>query len=396
MWVCYKIGLIFIILIFKINAVWPVDYATHIKVGAERIDQYLPLLKGKRVAIVANQSSLVKNMHLIDTLLALKVDIKKIFSPEHGFRGNAEAGEIVKSYKDSRTGIDVISIYGDSKKPKKEALENIDLIVFDIQDVGVRFYTYASTMHYVMEACAENNVQFLVLDRPNPNGFYVDGPVMEMKYSSFIGLHPVPLVHGMTLAEYAKMINEEGWLKNGVKCKLSYVLCENYNHKLFYNLPVRPSPNLPNMTAVYLYPVLGLFEGTVISVGRGTDFPFQVIGHPNLINSTFFFIPQSKPGASKNPSYKGRKCFGYDLREKGADYFTENKKINIQLVIDTYKNLKDRSKFFSNFFSKLAGNTNLRKQIEAGVIETDIRKSWEKNLEEFKNKRKKYLLYEDF
>lgn len=377
-------------------AVQSTDFATHIKTGAERTDQYLSLLKGKRVAIVANQTSMIGNMHLVDTLLALKINITKIFSPEHGFRGKGEAGEHMKSYKDLKTGLEVVSLYGDSKKPKKEVLSNVDIIIFDIQDVGVRFYTYTSTMHYVMETCAENNILFLVFDRPNPNGFYVDGPVLDLKYTSFIGMHPVPLVHGMTIGEYAKMINEEGWLKNDIKCKLTVVTCENYSHKSFYKLPVKPSPNLPNMTSIYLYPILGLFEGTIISIGRGTLFPFQVIGHPNLIKTDFSFIPQSIAGASKNPPYKGKKCYGYDLQKNGGDYFTENKKLNIQLILDTYKNLKDRSKFFIGFFTKLAGNPLLRKQIEAGVIETDIRKSWEPDLIKFKKIRAKYLLYEDF
>ena len=368
---------------------------SNVKAGAERTDAYLPLLKEKRIGIIANQTSLINSTHLVDSLQSLKVNVRKIFSPEHGFRGDADAGEHVKSYKDKKTGIEVVSLYGDMKKPKKEVLDEIDLMIFDIQDVGVRFYTYTSTMHYVMEACAENNVPFLVLDRPNPNGFYVDGPVLDMKYSSFVGMHPVPLVHGMTIGEYAKMINEEGWLKNGVKCNLQVIPCENYTHKTLYHLPVKPSPNLPNMTAIYLYPVLCLFEGTVISVARGTDFPFQAIGHPNLINSKFYFTPVSMPGA-KNPLYKGKKCYGYDYRKNGAEYFLQNKKLNLQILIETYKNLKDRVKFFTNFFTKLAGNTTLRKQIEAGVIEADIRKSWEKDLEQFKNIRKKYLLYEDF
>lgn len=373
-----------------------VDFAYDIRTGAMRTERYLHLLDGKRVGVVANQTSLVNRTHLVDTLLSLKVDIKMIFSPEHGFRGTGEAGEHMKSYRDRKTGVEVVSLYGESKKPKKEYMENIDIILFDIQDVGVRFYTYTSTMHYVMESCAENNIQFMVLDRPNPNGFYVDGPVLEMKYFSFVGMHPVPLVHGMTIGEYAKMINEEGWLKNSVKCSLTVIPCENYTHKTFYDLPVKPSPNLPNSTAVYLYPVLGLFEGTVISIGRGTEFPFQVIGHPNLINSDFYFVPKSIAGASKNPPFKGKKCFGYDLRKSGADYFIANRKLNIELILNTYKNLKDRSKFFSGFFSKLAGNATLRKQIEAGVIEQDIRKSWEPALSEFRKKRMKYLLYEDF
>lgn len=388
--------LLILLSVFSSLSAKGIDFSTIVKTGADRTNQYIPLLKGKRVAIVANQTSMVKNTHIVDTLLSLKVNITKIFSPEHGFRGTGEAGEHMKSYKDPKTGIEVISLYGDSKKPKKEVLDNIDIIVFDIQDVGVRFYTYTSTMHYVMETCAENNILFLIFDRPNPNGFYVDGPVLDMKYASFVGMHPVPLVHGMTIAEYAKMINEEGWLKNGIKCKLSIIPCENYTHKTFYKLPVRPSPNLPNMTSIYLYPILGLFEGTIISIGRGTEFPFQVIGHPNLIKTDFSFVPKSIVGASKNPPYKGKKCYGYDLRKDGENYFTNNKKLNIQLILDTYKNLKDRSKFFISFFNKLAGNSALRKQIEAGVIESDIRKSWEPDLIKFNKIRAKYLLYEDF
>ncbi len=389
---------IIILIVVCLNSLFVsgIDFAIDVKTGAMRTELYLPLLKGKNVAIVANQTSMIGSTHLVDSLLALHVNIIKIFSPEHGFRGTGEAGEHMKNYKDQKTGIEVLSLYGESRKPKKEILGNIDVVIFDIQDVGVRFYTYTSTMHYVMEACAENNIQMLVLDRPNPNGFYVDGPVLDMKYSSFVGMHPVPLVHGMTIGEYAKMINGEGWLKNGVKCNLIVVPCLNYTHKIFTNLLIRPSPNLPNIISIYLYPVLGLFEGTIISVGRGTDFPFQVIGHPNLLHSDFSFVPKSIAGASKNPPFKGKKCYGIDLRDQGTAYVISNKKINISLILDTYKNVKDRSKFFTGFFSKLAGNAILRKQIEAGVIESDIRKSWEKGLIEFKKIRTKYLLYEDF
>jgi uncharacterized protein YbbC (DUF1343 family) len=294
-------GLFFSVKLFsqtqEVNILKPSD----IKTGAQQFETYLPLLKDKRVAIVANITSKIGKSHLVDTLLYYKMNIKKIFSPEHGFRGEADAGEKVTNQKDTKTGLPVISLYGKHNKPTVEELKDVDIILYDIQDVGVRFYTYISTMTYCMEACAENKKQFIVLDRPNPNGFFIDGPVLDLKWKSFLGLHPVPLVYGMTCGEYAQMINGEGWLNNKLKCNLKVIPVIGYSHKDSYELPVKPSPNLPNMTSVYLYPSLGLFEGTIMSVGRGTEFPFQVLGHPDLKNSTFSFTPNSKPKIHADP-----------------------------------------------------------------------------------------------
>ncbi|MDF2438094.1 MAG: hypothetical protein K0Q95_2470 [Bacteroidota bacterium] len=366
-----------------------------IKMGAERISEYLPLLKGNTVAVVANQSSNINKTHLVDSLLSLGVNIKKVFSPEHGFRGLVDAGEKVKSEKDSKTGLPIISLYGKNKKPSAEFLKDVDVVIFDIQDVGVRFYTYLSTMHYVMEACAENKKKMIVLDRPNPNGYYVDGPVMEDSWRSFLGLHPVPIVYGMTIGEYAKMINGEGWLKGGVKCDLAVVELEGYTHKDLYELPVKPSPNLPNMASVYLYPSLGLFEGTVVSLGRGTDLPFQVIGHPSLQKSNYTFTPQPKPGAME-PKYKGQECKGFNLTEFGNEYMKDVKKIYLFWLIGTYENTPDKSVFFDENFNYHAGNATLQQQIKEGKSESEIRASWGNGLNKFKVVRKKYLLYKDF
>ena len=331
-----------------------------IRVGADKTEVYLPLIQNKKVAIIANQTSITHGTHLVDTLLSLDISVKKVFAPEHGFRGMADAGEHIKSGIDKKTGLPTISLYGDNKKPKPADLADIDVVVFDIQDVGVRFYTYISTMHYVMEACAENNKQFIILDRPNPNGFYVDGPVLNSKHQSFVGMHPIPLVHGLTVGELAEMINEEGWLKNKIKCNLTVILCDNYSHADYYQLPIKPSPNLPNMNSVYLYPSLGMFEGTIVSVGRGTDFPFQVIGHPELKNTTFSFVPKPSNGA-KDPMYNGKACYGFDLREIGVNEITNYKKIYLNWLLGTYQNTPDKSTYFlkNNFFNLLTGNSVL-------------------------------------
>ena len=370
--------------------------SSDIKTGSEQTERYLPWIKGKSVAVVANQSSTINNTNLVDSLLSLGINIKKVFCPEHGFRGEAEAGETIKNNIDSKTGLNIISLYGDNKKPKAEDLKGIDVIIFDIQDVGARFFTYISTMHYVMEACAENNVEFIVLDRPNPNGYYVDGPVLEPKFTSFVGMHLVPIVHGMTIAEYASMINEEGWLKNGVKCKMKYVTVYNYIHANYYILPVKPSPNLLNMNAIYLYPSLCLFEGTVISIGRGTKTPFQVMGHPALDSADIVFTPQSIPGMAKDPLYNNKVCHGYDLTEFSINIVRNDKKLNIFWLVDFYKRLKNKDAYFNPFFDKLAGTDLLRKQIMEGKSEQEIRKSWQPALDKFKIIRKKYLLYPDF
>jgi uncharacterized protein YbbC (DUF1343 family) len=369
--------------------------ADSIKVGAQRTELYFPLLKGKNVAVVVNNTALIGKTYLIDSLVNAGITVKKIFCPEHGFRGTADAGESIKNTIDTKTGLPVISLYGKKYKPKASDLKGIDIVIYDIQDVGVRFYTYISTMTYVMESCAENSIEFLILDRPNPNGYYVDGPVLEKEYSSFVGLHPVPIVYGMTVAEYASMVNEEGWLKNSVKCKLKCVPVNNYNHTYYYILPVPPSPNLPNMNSVYLYPSLGLFEGTVISVGRGTNFPFQVIGHPDLKNSNFSFTPESNQG-STNPLFLGVKCNGYNLNNF-ADFYIKNlRQIYLFWLTATYKDIPDKANFFNSYFDQLAGTAKLRQQIISGTSEDDIRKSWINDIDKFKKIRKKYLLYPDF
>lgn len=363
---------------------------SQIKVGAECTEDYLPQIRNKNIAIVANQTSVIHGVHLVDTLLKQQIRIKKIFTPEHGFRGIADAGEHVNDSIDSKTKLPLVSLYGSHKKPTKEDLQGIDIVIFDIQDVGARFYTYISTMHYVMEACAENNVEFLILDRPNPNGFYVDGPVLDTAYSSFVGMHPVPIVHGMTIAEYARMINDEGWLTNGVHCNLHYVLCDGYNHAMKYTIPISPSPNLSSMQAIYLYPALCLTEGTVLSCGRGTPFPFQVIGHPQFKDTSFSFIPKSIEGASKNPPFKNQICYGRDLRKYNMKDFSQ---IPLEIIIDAYKNYTGTEPFFNSFFIKLAGTPELQKQIEQGLDANAIRQSWQPQITEFKKIRKKYVLY---
>ncbi|MGE0077520.1 MAG: exo-beta-N-acetylmuramidase NamZ domain-containing protein [Bacteroidales bacterium] len=367
-----------------------------IRVGAEQTELYLSKIQNKRIAVVANHTSLIGKNHLVDTLLSLHVDIKKIFCPEHGFRGNIEAGELINNDIDSKTGLPIVSIYGNSKKPKPEQLNDIDIVIFDLQDVGVRFYTYISTMHYVMEACAENSIPLIILDRPNPNGFYIDGPVLDTACSSFVGMHPVPLVHGMTIGEFAKMINGEGWLQNSIKCNLTVIPCSGYTHNQTYNLPIKPSPNLPNQLSVYLYPSLGFFEGTVVSVGRGTDFPFQIFGYPSYPVKHFKFKPIVKVGASLNPPFKGKTCYGIDLRDYSSEYFLNRKTINLEWLIYTYKTYPDKKIFFNKFFRNLAGTPVLRQQIEEGLDAEAIRKSWQPAIERYKQIRKNYLLYDDF
>ncbi len=367
-----------------------------IKTGADQTEKYLDLLKNKSIAIVANQTSIINKTHIVDSLLNLKVTIKKVFCPEHGFRGDIEAGEIVENVIDSKSGLPIISLYGKKYKPKPDDLKGIDLIIFDIQDVGARFYTYISTLHYVMEAAAENNIDLIVLDRPNPNGYYVDGPVLNKKFTSFVGLHPVPIVYGMTIGEYALMINGEKWLAKKQKCKLKVIDIFNYNHTNYYILPVKPSPNLCNMNAVYLYPSLCLFEGTVVSVGRGTQKPFQLLGHPLLDSTDVSFTPLSIKGMSENPPFKNQLCFGYDLSEFSIAILRAENKLNLFWLIDLYKRLSIETKFFNSFFDKLAGNDMLRMQLIAGKTEDEIRNSWQTDLKKFKEIRKKYLLYTDF
>lgn len=373
-----------------------------ILVGAARTDQYIDLLKGKSIALVINQTSRIGNRVLADSLKDLGINIKVIFAPEHGFRGDADAGAHVSNTTDPLTGIAVISLYGKKQKPSAEDLKGIDIVVFDIQDVGCRFYTFLSTLQYVMESCAENGKELLILDRPNPNGNYVDGPVLDMKFKSFVGMSKIPIVYGLTLGEYAKMAKGENWIPGADKLNLKVITCANYEHNTRYKLPVRPSPNLRNERAVFLYPSLCLFEGTNVSVGRGTDYPFEVIGSPTTaMDSGFTFIPVSKSGATDPPS-KGQVCKGYDLRkyvkETGHLLSTEMKGVNLKYILKMYSLTTDKEKFFSSpdFFDKLAGTDELRKQIIAGQTESEIRASWQPALIAYKTIRKKYLLYKDF
>jgi len=363
-----------------------------VNTGADQINKYLPVIKNLRVAIVANQTSKINNVHLLDTLLCRGVNIRKIFSPEHGFRGNIDAGKKIADGKDFKTGLPIISLYGKHKKPTIKDLSGIDVIVFDIQDVGVRFYTYISTLHYVMEACADNNVKLIVLDRPNPNAFYIDGPVLDAKHKSFVGMHPVPVVYGMTIGEYAEMINGENWINSNNKADLKVIKLMNWNHDTKYVLPVIPSPNLPNSESILLYPSLCFFEGTVVSAGRGTDYPFQVFGMPNMPKANFSFTPRSIEGASMYPKYRGVKCVGLDLRGEGV-YVLNIKQLNLNYLIFAYKNVFNKNKFFNPFFEKLAGTDNLRSQIIGGVSVRDIRESWQDDIAKFKIIREKYLLY---
>lgn len=375
-------------------------------VGANRTEQYLPLLEGKRVGVVANQTSVIFNTkkekreerrrkqsytHIIDSLLSLDIDIKKVFAPEHGFRGTADAGELVKDGKDTKTGLHIYSLHGKHKKPTKTQLKDLDIVIFDIQDVGVRFYTYISTLHYVMEACAEQNIPLIILDRPNPNGNYIDGPVLEKKHSSFLGMHTIPLIHGMTLGEYAKMINGEAWLNNGITCQITIIEIENYSHESIYSLSIRPSPNLPNDQAITLYPSLGLFEGTNVNAGRGTESQFQRYGAPFLDKNyyQFSYTPIANFGA-KYPKHKNKVCYGADLSKVKAE-----RRFTLKYIMDAYNNATDKSKVFNTSnFTTHAGTTALQQQIESGLSEAEIRESWQKDLDTFKAIRSNYLIYD--
>ncbi len=368
----------------KINGI-----SNEIKTGADNFEKYIPLLKDKKVGIVTNQTGLLSNKkHVVDFLLEKKINIQTIFAPEHGFRGTADAGEHIVDGKDSKTGLSIISLYGDNKKPKPEQLSGIDVMIFDLQDVGARFYTYISSLHYVMEACAENNVPLIILDRPNPNGGIVDGPLLEKEFTSFVGMHPIPLLHGMTIGEYAKMINGEKWLKNAAQCKLTVIPCVNYNRKMDYSLLAKPSPNLPNDQSINLYASLCLFEGTNVSMGRGTEKQFQIYGSPYLAKTNFSFTPKPNFGA-KDPVYNGVECFGEDLTT-----YPKLKQLELKWLLKAYQNTSDKTKFFNPFFTKLAGTKKLQQQIESGISEDTIRKSWVKDLEAFKKMRMKYLIYQ--
>ncbi|WP_343585446.1 DUF1343 domain-containing protein [Flavobacterium sp.] len=359
-----------------------------IKTGADNYEKYLPLLKDKKVGIVTNQTGILSDKtHVVDFLLEKKIAVQTIFAPEHGFRGTADAGEHIVDGKDPKTGLPIISLYGDNKKPKPAQLSGIDVMIFDLQDVGARFYTYISSLHYVMEACAENNIPLIVFDRPNPNGSIVDGPLLEKEFTSFVGMHPIPLLHGMTIGEYAQMVNGEKWLKDGAQCKLTVIPCVDYSRTMPYSLLVKPSPNLPNDQSINLYASLCLFEGTNVSMGRGTEKQFQIYGSPYLTKTNFSFTPKPNFGA-KDPLYNGKECFGEDLTA-----YPKLKQLELKWLIKAYQNTSDKTKFFNAFFTKLAGTKKLQQQIESGVSEAQIRQSWQKDLEAFKKMRTKYLIY---
>jgi len=363
--------------------------------GAERITFYYPQIQDKKISLVVNQTSVVDGMHLADTLKLMGADIKRIFAPEHGFRGKADAGEHVMDQVDISTGASVISLYGNKKGPSAEDMEDLDVMIFDIQDVGVRFYTFISTLHYVMQACADHNIPLIVLDRPNPNGHYIDGPVLEKKYESFVGMHPVPTVYGMTIGEYAKMINGELWLHEGIQCDLTVIPCKNYDHNTYYNLPIKPSPNLPNIQSVFLYPSLCLFEGTHVSVGRGTDMQFQIYGHPAWTDAPSKIKIQSLPGA-KYPKHEN-KSIGYrSLQDLTTESLHKKDGLNLEYLVEMYQMLTKKGETFfldNNFFEKLAGTDQLRSQLKAGKTADEIRASWDSGVDEFRMTREKYLLY---
>jgi len=360
-------------------------------VGAEQPEAYLNFLKSKKVGLVVNQTSMVKNVHLVDFLISNQINVNFIFAPEHGFRGISDAGEKIDDYIDKKTGIPVLSLYGKNKKPPQNIVNQLDVIVFDLQDVGVRFYTYISTLHYILESCVEYDKELIILDRPNPNGIHVNGPVLDLKFKSFVGMHPIPILHGLTVGELASMILGEGWVKNQSYKKLKIVTVKNYTHQTQYDLPIKPSPNLPNKKAIEWYASLALFEATPISVGRGTDIPFQIIGYPNPIFGNFQFIPKPIQGMCKNPPHAGNICYGIDLRNE-----TVENGFSLKYLIDFYNKYPDKVNFFqASFFDKLAGTDKLRKQIMEGKSESEIKQSWQEELEEYKKIRKKYLLYKE-
>lgn len=374
---------------------------SQIRTGADQVSEYLPYLKGKRIGMVINPTSKIGDKSSVDSLISLGVNIVKVFGPEHGFRGNVGAGVKVDDAIDRATGVKVVSLYGKTNKPTKEMLDDVDLMIFDIQDIGVRYFTYLATMHRVMEACAENDKELLILDRPNPNGYFIDGPILDMAYRSDIGMHPVPITHGMTVGEYAQMINGEGWLANGIQCKLKVIPVSSYSHDMEYVPPVVMSPNINTYQAVLLYPSTCLFEGTVLSEGRGTKFPFTIIGSPALKGSyDFSFTPVSIQRMSATPLHLGQECFGLDLRQVDLKKLREAKKVNLSWLIETYNNYPNKEIFFDSkqskeivVFEKLAGGTTLEKQIVAGLSEDEIRKSWEPGLNKYKEMRKQYLIY---
>ena len=359
-------------------------------IGAEQLDLLRKEVGTSRIGLLVNQTSVVGKRHLADTLKSVGFNLATIFSPEHGFRGDADAGELIKNGVDASTGLPVISLYGNNKKPTPEQLASIDIVIFDIQDVGVRFFTYISTLHYLMEACAEQNKKVIVLDRPNPNGSYVDGPVLQEKFKSFVGMHPIPIVHGLTVGELALMINAEGWLTNKNKCSLHIIAMQNYSHKLPYSIAIKPSPNLPNDHSIALYPSTCLFEGTVLSIGRGTQNPFEVVGHPDLKGMPYQFTPISINGMAKNPVLENKLCYGLDLRKEKVE-----KGVSLKHLIELYNKFPDKDNYFIAFIDKLVGNAELKEQIKKGWSEKQIKATWKKDLDVYKSKRKKYLLYPD-
>ena len=366
-----------------------------VRSGADQMDRYLRLIDGKRIALVANHTSVVGKRHLVDTLLGSGIEkdqIIKVFAPEHGFRGDHAAGVQIDDGTDRQTGIPVASLYGSHKKPEPEELAGIEVMLFDLQDVGARFYTYISTLHYVMEACAENGIPLILLDRPNPNGGYVDGPVLDTAFKSFVGMHPIPVVYGLTIGELAGMINGEGWLSKGVQCELTVIPCASYIHGQAYSMPVSPSPNLANDHAILMYPSTCFFEGTILSEGRGTAMPFEVYGHPELPGA-FSYTPESIPGIARNPKFEGQVCYGEDLRS-----FTPEggwSRIHLKFLLEAYEAFPRKEEFFTNYFNTLAGCDTLRMQVEAGWDEERIRASWKGELEQYKVKRRKYLIYDE-
>lgn len=364
---------------------------TPVLTAAEQPEAYLPLLQNKKVGVVGNQTSILVNqdmMHLVDFLLKNDVAVQKVFVPEHGFRGDADAGEQVDNSIDSKTGLPIISLYGNNKKPTQEQLNGLDVVIFDLQDVGTRFYTYISTMHYVMEACAESGLEVLIFDRPNPNGDYVDGPMLKKGFESFVGMHPIPVIHGLTVGELATMINGEKWLKGGIQANITVIPVKNWAHADPYQLLVKPSPNLPSDLSIRLYPSTCFFEGTTISLGRGTYFPFQVYGYPDEDFGDFTFTPESIPGMAKSPRYQDQVCYGRDLRNEPSDA-----KFTLKYLLDAFALSKDKSKFFTNYFDTLAGSDELRKMIQAGKSEKEIRAAWKSDHDKYMTLRANYLLY---
>lgn len=375
--------------LFVVSAVYS-QVKPRLQVGAEQIHIYVPQIKDQRVAVFANNTSVLGRVHLVDILVSTKVKVVKILSPEHGFRGDVPDGDNVGDSKDEKTGIPIVSIYGDkNKKPTAAQLADVDVVLFDIQDVGTRFYTYISSLHYLMEACAENKKKLFVLDRPNPNGF-VDGPILQPENKSFVGMHPIPIAHGLTIGEMAKMINGEGWLEGGKKCDLEVIAMTNYTHHDSVSLPVKPSPNLPNDHAIALYPSICLFEGTALSVGRGTQHPFEFIGHPSLKNQPFEFTPVSIPTMSAKPKLENQVCYGIDLRKVKAE-----RRISLKYLIDMYNQFPDKENFFISYIDKLSGYKDFKEQIKQGMTEEQIRASWEPALSNYKEMRKKYTMYPD-